>query len=105
MKTSSLQSGLALRTISVLLLSAITTQAQTYIFGKADFPVGTAPLWVARGDFNGDGISDLAVVNESSNTLSVLLGKSDGTFAPQVTYDTGLAGALAHPPSRVTSAC
>jgi len=67
-----------------------TIQAQTYIFGKADFPVGTGPLWIARGDFNGDGIMDLAVVNESSNTLSVLLGRSDGTFAPQVTYDTGL---------------
>jgi hypothetical protein len=79
--------GLAL---FLLILPAPTTQAQTYIFGKADFPVGAAPLWIARGDFNGDGISDLAVVNESSNTVSVLLGNPDGTFAPQLTYDTGL---------------
>jgi len=74
----------------LLILPASTTQAQTYIFGKADFPVGAAPLWIARGDFNGDGISDLAVVNESSNTVSVLLGRPDGTFASQVSYDTGV---------------
>jgi hypothetical protein len=74
----------------LLILPTSTTHAQTYIFGKADFPVGTAPLWIARGDFNGDGISDLAVVNESSNTVSVLLGNPDGTFASQVSYDTGV---------------
>src|SRR5437879_4321271 len=35
---------------------------------------------VAVGDFNGDGIPDLAVANTVSNgTVSVLLGKGDGT--------------------------
>ena len=90
MKTSSLQSGLALRTIAVLLLSAITTQAQTYIFGTAAFPAGAGAVSIAMGDFNGDGIKDLAVVNEGDSTVSVLLGKPDGTFAPQVAYPTGL---------------
>jgi Bacterial Ig-like domain (group 3)/FG-GAP-like repeat/FG-GAP repeat len=37
--------------------------------------------WEATGDFNGDGIPDLAVVNNSySGTVSVLLGNGDGTF-------------------------
>ena len=32
------------------------------------------------GDFNGDGKIDLAVANEGSNTVSVLLGNGNGTF-------------------------
>jgi FG-GAP-like repeat/Abnormal spindle-like microcephaly-assoc'd, ASPM-SPD-2-Hydin len=73
-----------------LLLSAIAVQAQTYIFGRADFAVGKGAISIAMGDFNGDGITDLAVVNEADNTVSILLGKSDSTFAAQVTYATGV---------------
>jgi RHS repeat-associated protein len=51
--------------------------------------VGTNPISVAVGDFNGDGKLDLAVVNENSNTVGILLGNGDGTFKPQVTYATG----------------
>jgi hypothetical protein len=36
---------------------------------------------VAVGDFNGDGKPDLATANFNSNSVSVLLGKGDGTFA------------------------
>ena len=42
--------------------------------------VGFAPLSVAVGDFNGDGRQDLAVVNQGSATVSVLLGNGNGTF-------------------------
>jgi hypothetical protein len=34
------------------------------------------------GDFNGDGHLDLAVANEADNTVTVLLGKGNGTFQP-----------------------
>src|SRR5580704_12068064 len=71
------------------LLSASWAQAQTYIFGRADFPAGQAPNSIATGDFNGDGVIDFAVANATDNTVSILLGKPDGTFAPQVTYATG----------------
>ncbi len=54
------------------------------------YSVGGAPLGVAAGDFNGDGIADLAVANAASNTVSVLLGIGDGTFQPQQSYSTGL---------------
>lgn len=73
----------------LVMLSAITAQAQTYIFGRADFSVGNLPIAIAAGDFNGDGLIDLAVTNSGDNTVSVLLGLADGTFAPQVTYPTG----------------
>ncbi len=42
---------------------------------------GTNPWSVAVEDFNGDGIQDLAVVNNGSNNISVLLGNGAGGFA------------------------
>jgi hypothetical protein len=41
--------------------------------------LGTGTL--VSGDFNGDGRADLTVANESSNNLSMRLGRGDGTFA------------------------
>jgi Concanavalin A-like lectin/glucanases superfamily/FG-GAP-like repeat/Putative Ig domain/Abnormal spindle-like microcephaly-assoc'd, ASPM-SPD-2-Hydin/Protein of unknown function (DUF1573) len=43
------------------------------------------------GDFNRDGVIDLAVANQSSNTISILLGKGDGTFATKTDFATGSA--------------
>jgi hypothetical protein len=37
------------------------------------FTVGTTPIALAAGDFNGDGLADLAVANNGSSTVSVLL--------------------------------
>jgi hypothetical protein len=74
----------------LFLLLPLTAGAQTYIFGRANLPVGTGPTSIATGDFNGDGTLDVAVVNEADNTVSIVLGEADGSFAPQVTYATGL---------------
>jgi len=41
---------------------------------------GSYPQSIAIGDFNGDGIPDLAVANTGSGTVSILLGNGDGTF-------------------------
>jgi Bacterial Ig-like domain (group 3)/FG-GAP-like repeat/Abnormal spindle-like microcephaly-assoc'd, ASPM-SPD-2-Hydin len=40
-------------------------------------------------DFNADGVLDLAVANQSSNSVSVLLGNGDGTFQAASIYVTG----------------
>ena len=44
--------------------------------------VGAEPSSVASGDFNGDGIADLAVTNYGSGTVTILLGTGNGTFTP-----------------------
>jgi hypothetical protein len=50
---------------------------------------GTKPFAIAAGDFNHDGIPDLAVANSGTDTVSVLLGNGDGTFQTQQTYAVG----------------
>ena len=64
--------------------------------GKGDF---SAPLAyavtgaaIATGDFNGDGITDLAVANYANSTVSVLLGNGTGGFGAPTTYSTGGTG-------------
>lgn len=41
-----------------------------------------APLWIATGDLNGDHRVDAVVANLSAASLSLFIGKGDGTFAP-----------------------
>jgi hypothetical protein len=56
---------------------------------QSTYDAGTNPRSVTSADFNNDGHPDMAVANQSSNTVSVLLGNGNGTFATQVTYATG----------------
>lgn len=40
---------------------------------------------ITAGDFNGDGVIDLAVLNEADNTVSILLNNGFGIFSPGTT--------------------
>ena len=51
-----------------------------------DYTTGSNPAAVVYGDFNGDGVQDLVIANQGSNSVSILLGNPDGTFQPQSTY-------------------
>jgi RHS repeat-associated protein len=62
---------------------------------RRDFPTGgTNPRSVATGDFNGDRILDLAVVNSGSNTVSALLGDGRGGFGSPTVYNVGNSPAV-----------
>lgn len=42
--------------------------------------VGTGPVAIAAGDLNGDARPDLAIVNQTVNSLTILLNNGDATF-------------------------
>jgi hypothetical protein len=71
------------------LVDALEDRTMPSFFTAPTFAVGTAPHGEAVGDFNGDGKVDLAVVNEGSNTVSILLGNGDGTLRPKTDFATG----------------
>ena len=40
----------------------------------------TGPIAITTADFNGDGKADLAIVNQTTNNVTILEGNGDGTF-------------------------
>jgi hypothetical protein len=55
------------------------------------YAAGAAPVDIASADFDGDGISDLAIANNGSNNVTVLLGIGDGTFRAGSNFAAGTA--------------
>jgi hypothetical protein len=56
---------------------------------SVDHAAGPVPQAVTVGDLDGDGNLDAAVANTYTSTVSVLLGRGDGTFEGPVAYPTG----------------
>ncbi len=76
--------------------TAIATRSATPVTqtlaAPANAPSGaasTGTLFSVVGDFNQDGLPDLAVTNLADDTISILLGNGDGTFKPPVSYPAG----------------
>ena len=65
--------------------SILLGQGDGTFLAQTTYPTGNNPIWIATGDFNGDGKLDLAAANESDNTVSILLGQGEGTFVTQAT--------------------
>lgn len=79
--------GVASAWIGVL-STPVHSQNLTYTLTPSN-PVGRAPQAIATGDFNGDGLWDLATVNGTSDDISVLLGNGNGTFRSAVSFGVG----------------
>lgn len=85
--------------MSSALAAALATAFLVGIFGAmtasasfsapTSFAVGGEPRAVASGDFNSDGIDDLAVANNSSDNVSILLGSTDGEFSDADSFTVG----------------
>jgi VCBS repeat protein/FG-GAP repeat protein len=54
------------------------------------FDAGTGASAIAVGDFNRDGVLDLAVVNSGAGNVSIFIGNGDGTFDPASTPTVGV---------------
>src|ERR1700682_5320520 len=78
----------ALAVLCVLLAPAAQAQDVSFI-APATFAAGSYPISVAVGDFNGDGLPDLAAINNVSNNVSVLLGNGDGSFQAPRNFAVG----------------
>ena len=72
-------------TISVLL-----NKGSGKFAAPKNYAVGLNPFNAVAGDFNGDGKTDIAVLDSGSNGVSVLLGNGDGTLQPPTQYAAGL---------------
>src|SRR3989441_212480 len=59
-------------------------------FPRADFPTGTSPVAVVAASFRTANSQqlDLAVANKTSNNVSILLGKPDGSFGTKTDFAT-----------------
>ncbi len=58
-------------------------------YAQPTYPVGNRASPSEPADFNGDGHADITVANINDNTISVVLGNGDGTFAAQQTISVG----------------
>jgi hypothetical protein len=51
---------------------------------------GTSPSASAVGDFNGDGLLDIATTNRSSNNVSVRIATAPGRYGPERRFSVGI---------------
>jgi hypothetical protein len=73
-------------------LFAASTLASAQFETRGRFIANHTPYSIAVGDFNRDGVPDLAIAAAGTNTnnIVILLGNGDGTFRHEVSYTVGV---------------
>src|SRR5262245_19568128 len=77
------------QTAARLQLEALDERVLPAFLDAVNYSAGAGPQAVVTGDFNNDAALDLAVTNYGSETVSVLLGNTDGTFLPAISSPAG----------------
>ena len=83
------------RFIRLAVIAAIGTAAFAATQPRLSFeaprlqPLADVPSRVAVGDFNGDGKTDLVSISSVQGSLSISLGRGDGTFRQGAQYNIG----------------
>lgn len=65
--------------------------SQLYFSPRVNYPLPGSSTFInlTYGDYNKDGLIDIALANSSLNSISVFIGAGAGVFAPAVNYVTG----------------
>ena len=66
--------------IGTLLMSVGGASGAITDLDRSDFAAGNGPSAIAHGDFNQDGVTDLAIADGLGNAVAVLFGDGDGGF-------------------------
>lgn len=83
--------GLSQSTFSPLEQSFVRTSLSASAPRAQTIPVGKFPVDAALSDFNGDDLVDVAVANQDSNDVSIILGQGDGVFGQATNVPVGLS--------------
>jgi hypothetical protein len=77
--------------------TVVVTGAVAVLLGNGDgtfqapvrYALPRSPAAVVVGDFDGDGINDVAVSSRTNHTITMFLGNGDGTLRNSLTYGAG----------------
>jgi CSLREA domain-containing protein len=78
------------RTFTLSVTTPVTCTPVAFV-PATNFAVGNLPELAAIGDFNRDGKQDLAIANNGSNNVSILLGDGAGGFGAASNFSVGTA--------------
>ncbi|MCP4704430.1 MAG: VCBS repeat-containing protein [candidate division Zixibacteria bacterium] len=74
---------------SIVLLAGVVYAVDPLFDTNVDYGIGIGPNSVYAIDLDGDDDIDLAVANNKSDDISILLNNGDGTFQTAINYEAG----------------